>query len=77
MGLCPQVDRARLVRGDGEDAELLLCRGGKNRRPVVPGRMSGLCHGLHRLPLHGDALREGDKAALKHAHEPQSNWETG
>lgn len=72
VGLCLQVDRAKLVRWDGEDAEFLLCRGGKNRRPVVPGRLPGLLHGLHRLPLHGDALREGGGAALKHPPWPET-----
>lgn len=77
VGLCLQVDRAKLVWRDGEDAEFLLCRGGKNRRPVVPGRLPGLLHGLHCLPLHGDALREGSEAALKHSPRPETIWETG
>lgn len=60
--LCLQVDWANSARGDGEDPELLLCRGWKNWRSVVPGRMSGLCDCLHHLPLHGDTIREGNKS---------------
>lgn len=67
-----QVDRASFARGDSEEAELLLCGGRKNWRSVLSRRMFGLCNGLYHLPLHGDALWEGNKRAHHYIRLPNT-----
>ncbi|KAG5834778.1 hypothetical protein ANANG_G00265180 [Anguilla anguilla] len=48
-------------------AELAVRRGGEARREVLPGGVPGLPDRLHRVPVHGDSLREGPEEDRKGA----------
>lgn len=49
------------VRGNCADTQQPLCWSGEAGEPVIYWRLSCLPHSIHRLPVYGDALWEGNE----------------